>query len=194
MKALALLVPLAALHLYFALCLTRLMAALAIRPGVLPWIPLANLGVPFRLAGRSPAWAAALALPAANVVVWALAWQEIARRRGLIGPWGLLLAIPIVNIVALARLCGLRRAQGAAALAALVSAGAAGLGLTEAAERRAVARGLARLRSGTTEERLGAVRAPGVGDRAALAGLASALRDPDPRVRAEAAAGFARVG
>ena len=184
-------------HVFIAICLHRLARRSGFAPGWWAWVPLLNLAVPARLAGRSPAWSLLLLVPGPNVVVWALLWAEACARLGRPAWLALPLCVPVVNLAVLAGLAGLTPARALAAVTLLFAvsmpaalaahrgganarAGAARHGLDNAdpAARRQAATDMAR------------AGAPAL----AVPRLAAALQDPDEDVRAEAARGLRALG
>jgi HEAT repeat protein len=184
-------------HVFIAACLQRLARRSGCAPAWWAWVPVLNLALPARLAGRSVAWSLLLLLPGLNVLVWGLLWAEACARLGQPVWLAWPLCIPVLNLAVLARLAGLTPARTVAALGLVlaVSAPAAlaahrggvrararaalhGLGDPDPAVRRTAAAALAR------------AGAPAM----AAPRLAAALQDPDESVRAEAARGLQAPG
>ena len=182
-----------AVHAFLAVCLHRLARLAGVGPAGWAWVPGLNLALVARLAGRSPAWAVLLLVPALNVMVWALLWAEACRRLGRPAWLAAPLCVPVLNLAVLAHLAGLSpaRAVTAVALLLLVSVPAA-VAAQRIGQRARTDAGLRGLQDPDAESRRRAAAAlarTGEPSRAAAA-LAAALRDPDEGVRAEAARGL----
>jgi HEAT repeat protein len=184
-----LLVLAVALHFVWGRAMARIAARLG-GPTPWAWLPLLNLLLPLRLAGRSLFWGLLYLVPAVNFVVWALAWAEVCARLGRPVSYALGMAVPGLNVAVLEELAGASRARAVALVAAL-AVGVAALGSAQRIDRqRGFRRQAAALQDPSPEARRRAVEAigsAGAGGGDALGALAAALQDADPRVRAAAA-------
>ena len=189
-------VALLAAHLFIAACLESLARRSGSAPAWWAWVPVLNLVLPARLAGRSALWCLLLLLPGLNVLVWGLLWAEACARLGRPVWLALPLCVPVLNLAVLARLAGLTPARAVAALGLVL---AVSVPAAVAAHRGGV-----RARAEAAERRMDDA-APGVrrgaaadlarvGSALAVPRLARALRDPDESVRAEAARGLQALG
>lgn len=196
MRSLVLLLPLLLFHVSLGLALR----ALALRTGAAPrswaWLPLLNLALLFRIAGRSGLWAPTLLLPGVNAAVWPLAWAEVGRRVGGSGWLGLWMTLPGPNVYCLGRVAGLGARRAAATTAVMAAALAAAWGTHASLEQARVAALGARLDAPETGRRSEAARQLaelGPRARAVLPGLERAAGDPDPALRGQAARALALV-
>lgn len=63
------------------------------------WIPILNLYLLCRAAGKSIIWFIMFFFPFINIVAMVIVWSAIAEKRGKPGWWGLLMLVPVANIV-----------------------------------------------------------------------------------------------
>jgi HEAT repeat protein len=184
-------------HVLVAACLQRLVRRSGCAPAWWAWVPVLNLVLPARLAGRSAIWSLLLLLPGLNVPVWGLLWAEACERLGQPVWLALPMCVPVVNLAVLARLAGLTpvRAVAALALVLAVSVPAAVAAHRGGARARAQA-ALHRLEHPEPEVRRQAAAALARAGAPALAvpRLAAALQDPEESVRGEAARGLEALG
>jgi len=184
-----------ALHAAYAWVLATLARRRDARAAWLAWVPVANLVLPFALAGRSPAWAALLLVPPLNLAVWVLVWAEVLSASKRPAWWALGMPIPGVNLALMARAAGMPAARAAAALA-VAAVSAAGLGAVSQNARRMEQQELRRrLADEAAETRARAVRALAARppEPATVDALLAALSDPDAVVRAGAARALGRA-
>lgn len=97
-----------ALYVYGSLALMTIAKRTKTENAWLAWIPIANIYLMMRI-GKLPTWSLALwalifvpmlgGLTAAGMNVWY--WWMIAERRGKEGWWGILMLVPILNLVLL---------------------------------------------------------------------------------------------
>ena len=67
----------------------------------LAWIPIANLYLMCKVAGRSGWWTILFFIPLVNLVLGVIIWMAIARARNQPDWFGILMIIPIVNLIIL---------------------------------------------------------------------------------------------
>jgi len=88
-----------ALYLFSCFCCKRICEKCGVTPGVLVWIPIAQL-VPLLETAKMPAWMIILFfIPVANLVVFFVMWSKICEARGKSGWLVLLFLVPIANLV-----------------------------------------------------------------------------------------------
>ncbi len=86
-------------YLFACWCLWRMAKNFATGDEWMAWVPLANLFILFRIA-RRPAWGVLLLLmPLVNIVVIAIVFMRIAERCNLSPLYGMLLFIPLFNLL-----------------------------------------------------------------------------------------------
>jgi hypothetical protein len=97
--ALFLVVICLALYVFFCFCCKRICEKCGVTPGVLIWIPIAQL-VPMLQVAKMELWMIILFfIPIVNIVVGIMMWAKICQARGK-SPWlVILMFIPIVNII-----------------------------------------------------------------------------------------------
>ena len=67
--------------------------------GWMAWIPILNIYLMCKLAGKSGWWIILLLIPFVNIIAAIIIWAEIAKKLGKPAWWGVLILIPIVNII-----------------------------------------------------------------------------------------------
>jgi hypothetical protein len=87
-----------ALYVFFCFCCKRICEKCGVTPGVLIWIPIAQL-VPLLQVAQMPVWMIILFfIPIVNLVIAIMMWAKICQARGK-SPWlVILMFIPIANI------------------------------------------------------------------------------------------------
>ena len=88
-----------ALYVFACYCYKRICEKCGDTPGILIWIPIAQL-IPLLRVAKMELWMIILLLiPIVNIVVFVMMWAKICTARGK-SPWlVIMLFIPIVNIV-----------------------------------------------------------------------------------------------
>jgi uncharacterized membrane protein YhaH (DUF805 family) len=88
-----------AFYVFYCFCAKRICEKCGVNPGILIWIPIAQL-VPLLQAAKMQVWMIILFLvPLINMVVGIMMWVKICQARGKSGWLVILLFIPIANIV-----------------------------------------------------------------------------------------------
>ena len=95
-----------AFYVYFSLALMTIAKRTKTENAWLAWIPIVNIYLMMKI-GKLPTWSLALwalvfvpmlgGLASAGMTVWY--WWAIAERRGKEGWWGILMLVPLVNLV-----------------------------------------------------------------------------------------------
>jgi HEAT repeat protein len=195
-RTLVLLLPLPLLHVCFGLALRELALRTGAGPRSWAFLPLLNLALLFRVAGRSGSWAASLLLPGVNAAAWALVWADVGRRLGYSGWLGAWMSLPGPNLYWLGRVAGLGARRAAAAATLVAASLAAAWGAHASLQRARVAElavGLTVADGGDRAEAARQLAALGPGARAAVGALEHASGDPDPAARGQAVRALAIV-
>jgi uncharacterized membrane protein YhaH (DUF805 family) len=88
-----------AFYVFFCFCCKRICEKCGVTPGILIWIPIANL-VPLLQVAKMPVWMIILFLiPIVGLVISIMMWVKICQARGKSGWLVILLFIPIANII-----------------------------------------------------------------------------------------------
>lgn len=89
-----------AFYVYSALCLMSLAKKTTTPNGWMAWIPILNLYLMCKVAGKSGAWLLLFLIPVVSFIALILIWMAIAERCGKSGWWGVLIVlIPVVGLV-----------------------------------------------------------------------------------------------
>ena len=87
------------LYLFFCFCCKRICEKAGHTPGILIWIPIAQLVPLLQVAGMQVWMIILFFVPIANIIVGIMMWAKICAARGK-SPWlVILMFIPLVNIV-----------------------------------------------------------------------------------------------
>ena len=87
-----------AVYFFFCFCMKKICEKAGHEPGVLIWIPIANL-VPMLTVAKMPVWMIVLFfIPLVNIVIAIMMWWKICEARGKSGALGLLMLVPLVNL------------------------------------------------------------------------------------------------
>ncbi len=86
-------------YVYNAICLMAIAKKTAVSNGWMAWIPILNLYLMCRVAGKSGAWILLLLLPVINIIAIVVLWMAISERCGKPGWWGILMLISPVNFI-----------------------------------------------------------------------------------------------
>ena len=95
-----------AIYVYFAIALMAIAKKTNTEPAWLAWIPIANVYLMIKIAGLEWWWIFGLLLPIVPILgtlaelVWTVyIWWKISMKRGYPGWWGILMLIPVVNLI-----------------------------------------------------------------------------------------------
>jgi hypothetical protein len=87
-----------AAHLLMSFCFKRICEKIGTTPGILVWIPIANL-VPLLEAAKQPVWLIVLFfIPFVNIAASVFLFWKLCEARGKAGPLGLLMLVPFGNL------------------------------------------------------------------------------------------------
>lgn len=87
-----------AVYLFFCYCGKRICEKCGVNPGVLIWIPIANLVPLLQVAGMATWMIILFFIPIVNLIVGIMMWVKICEARGK-SPWLVLLVfVPIANL------------------------------------------------------------------------------------------------
>jgi len=88
-----------AVYVWAALCLHTIANKTNTPNGWLAWIPIANIYLMCKVAGKPGWWTILFFIPIVNIVFAIIVWMGIAEARGKPSWWGILMIIPLVNFV-----------------------------------------------------------------------------------------------
>jgi len=106
-----------AFYIYLAITLMFIAKKTGTPNSWMAWIPILNLYLMCKAAGKSGIWIILLLLPVVNVVATILLWAGMAQRLGRPGWWGLLMLIPVLNLVLMGILAFSKSRQAVAPVA-----------------------------------------------------------------------------
>ena len=86
-------------YIWIALCVQMIAKKTDTPNEWLAWIPIANLYLLCKIAGRSGWWTIGFFVPLLNVILIILWWWTVAEKRNKPGWLGMLMFIPVVNII-----------------------------------------------------------------------------------------------
>jgi hypothetical protein len=89
----------AALYVYFSLCLYLIAKKLNVQAPWTAWIPIVNIWTLLQAAGKPCWWVLLFFIPFVSIIVIAYVWMCIAENLGRNKWLGLLMLVPIVNLV-----------------------------------------------------------------------------------------------
>ena len=86
-------------YLWVAFCLQTIAKKTNTLNEWLAWIPIANIYLLCKVAGRSGWWTIGFFVPLLNVILAIIFWWSVAEKRNKPGWLGILMIIPLVNII-----------------------------------------------------------------------------------------------
>lgn len=89
-------------YVFFALALMFIAKKTKTSDSWMAWVPILNLYLMCKTAGKSGLWIIFLLIPFVNIIGIVLIWAAIAERLGKPAWWGLLMLVPIANFVIVA--------------------------------------------------------------------------------------------
>lgn len=87
-----------AIYVYIAYCWYIIAKKTNTKDPWLAWIPIANIYLLIKIAGKPGWWLILLLIPIVNLIITIIIWIEIARRRQKPGWLGILAVIPVINL------------------------------------------------------------------------------------------------
>jgi len=86
-------------YFWFALCLYIIASKTGTPNGWLAWIPIVNLYLMCKIAGRSGWWTLLFFITLVNLIIGIIVWVGIAEARNKPGWLGILMIIPVINLI-----------------------------------------------------------------------------------------------
>ena len=87
------------LYIYYAICLMLIANKTNTPNSWLAWIPIANIYLMCKVAGKPGWWVILFFIPFVNIVIGIIVWMKIAEARKKPGWVGILMIIPFVNLI-----------------------------------------------------------------------------------------------
>ena len=87
------------LYVYFAVCLMLIANKTNTPNSWLAWIPIANIYLMCKVAGKPGWWVILFFIPFVNIVIYIIVWMKVAEARKKPGWLGILMIIPFVNLI-----------------------------------------------------------------------------------------------
>ncbi len=89
------------IYTYLASCLQIIAVKTDTENGWLAWIPIANIYLSCKIAGKPGWWILLLLIPVVNIFISIIVWMEIAKACNKSDWLGILMIVPIVNLIVL---------------------------------------------------------------------------------------------
>jgi hypothetical protein len=86
-------------YFWLALCLHIIAKKTEVPNAWLAWIPIANLYLMCKVAGRSGWWLILFFIPLVNLIILIIVWMNIAEARKKPSWLGILMIVPVANLV-----------------------------------------------------------------------------------------------
>lgn len=90
-----------ALYALMSYSFQKMAQKLNIEDAWLVWIPIVNIFIFMKMAGKSYWWILLFFVPIVNLVAAIIVFMEIAKRLNKSSFWGILMLVPIVNFIAI---------------------------------------------------------------------------------------------
>lgn len=87
------------LYVYISFAIMKIAQKLGVEMAWLAWIPVVNLWILVQCAAKEWWWIILFFIPLANIVAIIVIWMAIAQRRGKPSWLGILMIIPLVNLI-----------------------------------------------------------------------------------------------
>lgn len=86
-------------YIYLSFCIMKIAQKLGVENAWLAWIPIVNLWIIVQCAGKEWWWILLLFIPIISIVFAIILWMAIAERRGKPSWLGILMIVPIANLI-----------------------------------------------------------------------------------------------
>ena len=86
-------------YVYVAFCLQTIAKKTNTEDSWLAWIPIVNIYLMCKIAGRPGWWVILFFIPFVNIVIMVVVWMGIAKARNQAEWIGILIIIPIANLI-----------------------------------------------------------------------------------------------
>jgi hypothetical protein len=86
-------------YIYYAICLMMIANKTNTTNSWLAWIPIANIYLMCKIAGKPGWWVILFFIPFVNIVIAVIVWMKISEARNKPGWIGILMLIPFVNLI-----------------------------------------------------------------------------------------------
>jgi hypothetical protein len=87
------------IYIYYAICLMVIANKTGTPNSWLAWIPIANIYLMCKVAGKPGWWVILFFIPFVNIVIAIIVWMKIAEARKKPSWVGILMIIPFVNLI-----------------------------------------------------------------------------------------------
>ena len=87
------------IYAYFAFSLQTIASKTNIENGWFAWVPIANVYLMCKIAGKPGWWVLLFVIPFVNIVIMIIVWMGIAEARLKQNWLGILMIIPIANLI-----------------------------------------------------------------------------------------------
>ncbi|MGB7055620.1 MAG: DUF5684 domain-containing protein [bacterium] len=87
------------IYIYYAICLMIIANKTNTPNSWLAWIPIANIYLMCKVAGKPGWWVILFFIPFVNIVIAIIVWMKVAEARKKPGWVGILMIIPFVNLI-----------------------------------------------------------------------------------------------
>ena len=88
-----------AVYIWLALCLYTIANKTKTPDAWVAWIPIANIYLMCKIAGRSGLWTFLFFIPLLNVIILVVVWMDIAKVCNKESWLGILMIVPIANLI-----------------------------------------------------------------------------------------------
>ncbi len=87
------------IYVYVAYALQAIARKTNTENGWLAWIPILNIYLMCKIAGKPAWWVILCLIPLVNIIIYIILWMRIAEARNKSAWWGILMILPIVNFI-----------------------------------------------------------------------------------------------
>ena len=88
-----------AFYIYSAICLMLIAKKTGTPNGWMAWLPILNIYLMCKVAGKSGAWIFLLLIPIVSIIAIVILWMAISERCGKPSWWGILILISPINLI-----------------------------------------------------------------------------------------------